>query len=84
MDDRGGPEWFAPKKFGFGARPVTWQGWAVLVAFFAVAAAAGHWLGDRPVAMAGVLVPATAVMILITVKTTLGGFRWRWGKEDEG
>jgi hypothetical protein len=55
----------------------------VLVAFFAVAAAAGHWLGDRPVAMAGVLVPATAVMILITVKTTRGGFRWRWGREDE-
>jgi hypothetical protein len=83
MDDRGSPEWFAPKEFGFGARPVTWQGWAVVVAFVAVPAAAGYWLGDRPVAMAGVLVPAIAVMMLIAVKTTRGGFRWRWGKEDE-
>ena len=78
MDDGGGPEWFAPKRFGFGARPVTWQGWAVLGAYLAVAFVAGRWLGDRPLAMAGVLIPATAVMILITVKTTRGGWRWRW------
>lgn len=83
MDDGTGPGWFAPKRFGFGARPVTWQGWAVLVAFFAIAAAAGHWLGNRPLAMAGVLVPAAAVMILVVVRTTRGGFRWRFGKEDE-
>lgn len=81
MDD-GGPEWFAPKRFGFGARPITWQGWTVVIGFVAVAFAAGRWLGNRPLALAGVMVPATAVMILITVRTTRGGFRWRWKDRD--
>ena len=83
MDDGGGPEWFVPKRFGWGARPVTWQGWAVVIGFVAVAFAAGRWLGDRPLAFAGAMIPATAVLILITAKTTRGGWRWRFGKEDE-
>ncbi len=24
--------WFAPKRVGYGLRPTTWQGWAVIVA----------------------------------------------------
>ena len=32
-----GPEWFAPKRYGYGAGlPITWQGWALTVVFLAV------------------------------------------------
>jgi hypothetical protein len=36
MDD--GPEWFAPKRYGYGAGlPISWQGWALTIAFLAYA-----------------------------------------------
>ena len=29
-----GPEWFAPKRYGYGSGlPISWQGWAVLLGF---------------------------------------------------
>ncbi len=28
--------WFGPKRVGFGLRPQTWQGWAVMTAFAVV------------------------------------------------
>jgi len=29
-----GPEWFAPKRFGYGAGlPISWQGWTLTAAF---------------------------------------------------
>ncbi len=80
-----GREWFAPRRFGYGGgRPITWQGWAVVGLYVGIAAGTGRWLGDRPLAFAGVLVPATAVLVLIVAKTTRGGWRWRrgWRERD--
>ena len=35
-----GPEWFAPKRYGYGSgMPISWQGWAVTLGFAAVVAA---------------------------------------------
>ena len=33
------PRWFRKKTFGYGWTPCTWQGWAVMVLFIAVALA---------------------------------------------
>ncbi len=75
-----GREWFAEKRYGFGAgRPIAWQGWAVLAIYLAVVMAAGRWLSESPLALFGVVVPATAALLLIAAKTTRGGWRWRWG-----
>jgi hypothetical protein len=30
-----GKPWFGSKRFGFGVRPQTWQGWAVTTVFLA-------------------------------------------------
>jgi hypothetical protein len=35
----GKPQWFVPKKFGWGLHPVTWQGWVYTVAWAGVIAA---------------------------------------------
>jgi hypothetical protein len=74
-----GPEWFAPKRFGYGASyPIAWQGWAVIAVYGAILLLAARFLRDSPLALAGIVVPATAVLLLITVKTTRGGWHWRW------
>lgn len=68
--------WFAPKVLGYGAGwPIAWQGWAVLVGFFAGLALCLAYLHGpaRPLAIA-VLV---CVLVVICAKTTDGGWRWR-------
>lgn len=75
-----GPEWFAPKMFGYGAGvPIAWQGWAILLGYVAIVFAAAKLLGGNPFAVAAIVVPATALLLVITAKTTRGGWRWRWG-----
>jgi hypothetical protein len=78
-----GPEWFAPKRYGYGASlPITWQGWAVMIGFMAIAIAAAVFFATRPLLLIAVLVPAVALLIVITARTTRGGWRWRWGEKD--
>ena len=70
--------WFAPKLFGFGATPVTWQGWALTLGV-----AAALLLDTRYVAG---LVPKLviglaliAAFVTIAWRKTDGGWHWRWG-----
>ena len=77
------PEWFAPKRYGYGSVPITWQGWAITIGFVAIALALGAKLGRHPVQMIAALIPPTIIFFVICAKTTRGGWRWRWGEEDE-
>ncbi|WP_309661403.1 hypothetical protein [Sphingomonas sp.] len=77
------PEWFAPKRYGLGSgMPIAWQGWVVLAAFFAITAGATAVFARQPLILASILVPAVAILLVITARTTRGGWRWRWGKDD--
>ena len=81
MDDR--PEWLAPKRYGIGAGlPISWQGWAVTGAYIAIIGLAAWLLRPEPIAILSVVVPATALLIAITARTTRGGWRWRWGEKQ--
>jgi len=81
MTDR--PEWFEAKRYGYGAGlPIAWQGWAVTVAFLATVGAIAFLFGDQPLAAVALLVPLALVLIVITMRTTRGGWRWRWGPRD--
>lgn len=78
-----GPEWFAPKRYGFGAGlPIAWQGWAVLLVYAGLLFGATILLLDKPVALLAVALPLTLILLLIAARTTRGGWRWRWGKRD--
>ena len=78
-----GPEWFAQKRYGYGAGlPIAWQGWVVLLGYIAVIGLAALLLEAKPVAVIAIVVPATMVLLLITMRTTRGGWRWRWGQRD--
>ena len=51
-------EWFAPKRFGYGAGwPIAWQGWALVGGYLALVLLTVTLLEDRPLAIAFILVP---------------------------
>ena len=76
------PEWFAPKRYGFGSGlPIAWQGWVVLGAYMAAVTSLSFYLQDRPIQLAGAVIPLTVVLMVICAKTTRGGWRWRWGND---
>jgi len=78
-----GPEWFAPKRYGYGAGfPISWQGWALTAAFLAYAFVISIWFRDRLLVTAAFMAPAVALFLTVCAKTTRGGWRWRWGDED--
>ena len=80
---REGPEWFAPKRYGYGAgSPISWQGWALTIVYVAVVAAFAVLLRDKPYALVAAVVPLTLLLTIIAAKTTRGGWKWRWGGED--
>ena len=78
-DDR---YWFVPRRYGYGANPVTWQGWAITAAFIALALWVINHFAGRPGKEIAILAPATILLLVVTAKTTRGGWRWRWGDDE--
>jgi hypothetical protein len=77
-----GPEWFAPKRYGYGATPISWQGWALTLGFVAIMILIAITFAARPVQLIAVAVPLTVAFMVICARTTRGGWRWRWGDDD--
>jgi hypothetical protein len=77
-----GPEWFAPKRYGYGATPITWQGWALTFGFVAIAIALSVLFARRPIELIAALIPFIIAFTVICARTTRGEWRWRWGDED--
>jgi hypothetical protein len=79
--------WFKPRRYGHGATPSTWQGWAATAAFPLVCALAALVLiGALPdwwgvIAFAIFMTAATLAFIAFVRKKTDGEWRWRWGEE---
>ena len=76
------PEWFAPKRYGFGSTPISWQGWALTLGFVALIMLIAVTFAKRPLQLIAIVIPVTALFIVICARTTRGGLRWRWGDED--
>lgn len=73
--------WFAPKRFGYGAIPVTLAGWIATVAYVgAIALVAWTLPTDTARMIVGGCV-TIGFLVLVAVKTD-GGWRWRWGGEQ--
>jgi hypothetical protein len=81
MNDQ--PEWFSAKRFGYGsAMPCSWQGWLVVILYFAVGIGSAFAFAKRPAILLSIIIPATIIFLLISAKTTRGGWRWHWGNRD--
>jgi hypothetical protein len=77
--------WFRPKRYGYGATPTTWQGWALILGTVAAMIAVSVALrrNEGPLLgiglMLGFNVLALAVLFVVTRRKTDGEMRWRWG-----
>jgi len=79
--------WFRPKRYGYGATPVTWQGWAVTLAVPAIVAvsivAMNTFVGrDNALAWlawAALVVALVIAFVRLSRARTDGEWRWRWG-----
>lgn len=82
MDER--PEWFAAKSHGLGSGlPIAWQGWLLLIGYMVVLLTGGLILAPRgELAFLALIIPITVAVLWIAAKTTRGGWRWRWGREE--
>ncbi len=79
--------WFRPKRYGYGATPVTWQGWVATLAM--AVAVAGSILGmnhfvDRAnfagwLIWAGIIAAVVLGFVELSRRKTDGEWRWRWG-----
>jgi hypothetical protein len=81
VDDDGA--WFAPKRYGFGSGPpISWQGWALTIFYVATVVVLSVRLKDHPLQMVAAIALPTVAFLVICARTTRGGWRWRWGKDD--
>jgi hypothetical protein len=81
--------WFRPKRYGYGATPVTWQGWVftvvpglIVVALVVIAAFGGLTSIASFLVWTIVAIVVTAVTAVVSYQKTDGEWRWRWGSDD--
>ena len=78
-----GPEWFAPKRYGYGpSLPISWQGWALTFGFVALVVPLSVRFAQRPIELFAIMAPLILVFCVVCARTTRGGWRWRWGDDD--
>ena len=78
-----GPEWFAPRRYGYGTGlPISWQGWALSLLYAGAVIGAALLLRGNKLQMIAAFIPFTAAFLVVAAKTTRGGWRWRWGEEE--
>lgn len=80
--------WFKPRRYGYGATPISWQGWfitasfaALIVIFARIIAFRDELTNEAAIAGAAGFVAVTLAFIWIAWKKTDGAWRWRWGSE---
>ena len=62
--------WFGRKRFGWGLRPVSWQGWVVTLAYVAIVVALGATLASsQGWLFATLFAVVTALFLVVTYLT---------------
>ena len=73
--------WFAVKSFGYGVSlPITWQGWAVILAYVAIVVLTAIFL--VPLASIAIMAVATPLLLWVAYVRSDGEWRWRNGEQD--
>lgn len=78
-----GKPWFRVKRYGFGAGlPCSWEGWALLAGFLVVIVTSGvAFAGRDPMLHQGLVLAATAIVIVVSWRKSDGPWKWRWGQD---
>ena len=75
--------WFKPKRYGYGATPATWQGWAFTVGTVLAMVAVSLYLrltAKSLWALVALLMfdaAAVAALVVVGYRKTDGAWRWR-------
>ena len=83
--------WFKPKRYGYGATPVTWEGWVATVVLAVIVAGsivAMNLLVDRAnvvawLTWAALVAAAIFLFAQFSRRKTDSEWRWRWGERDK-
>jgi hypothetical protein len=81
--------WFKPKRYGYGATPITWEGWALTlgIVLVMVGVSLSLRLNTHSLwALAALLAFnafALGVLAFVSHQKTAGEWRWRWGRDHE-
>lgn len=81
--------WFAPKRYGWGWTPVTWQGWLTVAAFVTLLAALPFYARSQASTPGDALLTAVSGGVILLLAMfwicfrTGGRPRWRWGGDRE-
>lgn len=75
------PHWFGAKSYGIGwTLPVTWQGWVVVLAFFALLLAGLRRFDAPGLRLAYILSLVVGLVIVVAWKGEKP-VKWRWGRD---
>jgi hypothetical protein len=85
--------WFKPRRYGYGATPISWQGWMITAGAVALIAVAALMLlgfnraeppdAGRVALFLGIDALVIAALWFVSRRTTVGEWRWRWGRQDQ-
>jgi len=80
-----GEAWFRPKRFGYGATPSNWKGWAFLAGMVIVLFGAAFLTlpSDREAFLALLFIWLVIVSVVAKAKSS-GEWRLRWGGQRSG
>lgn len=78
-------DWFVPKRYGFGVGlPISWQGWVLFLGFLAAILTGAALLAPRhPIGFIVIALLLTAGFSIVAAQHTRGGWRWRWGGDED-
>lgn len=72
--------WFKPKRYGYGATPITWEGWAVVVVFVGFLMLRSAMISEtNHTQFILELVISIVIMIILSKDKTKEDWKWRWG-----
>jgi hypothetical protein len=81
--------WFRPHGYGYGATPVTWQGWALVGIYVVIVGLLTVVLvrsGRNDVAVVAPFLAfvfvTTVALVLVARRKTEGAWGWRWGNDN--
>jgi hypothetical protein len=72
---------FRPKLFGWGAVPVTWEGWLVTFGLIAVAVPVAWVAQARDLWLLLTMLPLILAYVWLCRTKTDGDWKWRWGSD---
>ena len=79
--------WFPAKRYGWGwGLPITWQGWVVMLLWFAAVTGGSLWLVREPPGSGLFILFVVLMSVVLVAICWIKGERprWRWGDDDKG